>query len=55
MTTQEAREVFNQALNNEVDPDKRANIELCREFFTNPKFRQWMSDTVYSLVSAEGA
>lgn len=47
MTTQEAREIFNQAAAAALtkgDADAVANIELCREYFTNPKFRNWLED-----------
>ena len=46
MTTAEAREIFDTAAANETDADKRANIELCREYFTNPDFRRAMENMV---------
>jgi hypothetical protein len=49
MTNQQAREVFNQAIANTKDADAIAKIELCREYFTNPKFRKALADHVYSI------
>ena len=43
MTDAEARKIFDQAALAEPDPDRRANIELCREYFTNPTFRKWLA------------
>lgn len=40
MTTQEARKIFNQAIAQHTDKDAIAHLELCREYFTNPKFRK---------------
>jgi hypothetical protein len=38
------RRVFNQAIEQTSDPDKVANLELCREYFTNPEFRKALED-----------
>ncbi len=38
--TEMARKVFDQAIEQTNDPDKVANLELCREYFTNPEFRK---------------
>ena len=51
MTDQEFRDIVNGVIANESDPDEVAKLELVREYFSNPDFRQWMSDTVYRLVS----
>lgn len=46
MTNQQAREIFDQAIANETDPDRIANVELMREYFTNPEFRVAMQNEV---------
>lgn len=54
LTNAEARRIFDQIALAEPDPEKRANIELCREYFTNPKFRRWLEDeTARSLGITE--
>lgn len=50
MNTTEARAVFDKAAAAETDPDKRARIELCREYFTNPRFRRYVQDTVWAQL-----
>lgn len=49
MTNKEARQIFDDAAANEPDPEKRANIELCREYFTNPEFRRGLADMVAKI------
>jgi hypothetical protein len=39
VTSNEARRVFNAALAGITDPDRRAKIEVAREYFCNPAFR----------------
>lgn len=51
MTNEQAKEVFNAAISNETHADKIANIEICREYFTNPDFRKALEDHVWSLVT----
>ena len=51
MTRNEARAIFNQAIENETDADRIAKIELLREYFTNPEFRQKLADYVYEQVN----
>lgn len=46
MTDAEARRVFDKVAAETNDPDARANIELCREYFTNPDFRRAMEGMV---------
>ncbi len=51
MTTQQAREVFNravQAAQASGDHDAVANIEICREYFTNPEFRKALADHLWN-------
>lgn len=44
------RQVFNQAIESETDPDRIDKIELIREFYTNPGFCEWLTDYVYTLI-----
>jgi hypothetical protein len=48
-TTQEVRAVFDAVISQQSDPNKVANLELCREYFLNPDFRKWMEDAVASV------
>jgi hypothetical protein len=50
MTTQQAREIFNQAAASATDTDAIARIELAREYFTNPAFRKALEDFVWETV-----
>lgn len=57
MTSQQAKEIFNQAHKAALevgDDGAAANIELCREFFTNSEFRKAMSDYVWEINSSRG-
>ena len=47
MTNQAAREVFNQVIASQIDADKIARLELCREYFTNPAFRKALADHLW--------
>lgn len=47
MTNEAAREIFNQVIANQTDADKIANLEICREYFTNPNFRKALEDHVW--------
>lgn len=40
----EIREIFSQVIAAQTDPGKVADLELCREYFTNETFRKWMED-----------
>lgn len=35
----ELKSIFNQVIAGETDSSTVANLEVCREFFTNPEFR----------------
>ncbi len=53
MTTQQAKEIFNQAATEALakgDADAVANIELCREYFTNPAFRRALEDHLWEMA-----
>ena len=47
MTNQAAREVFNHVIANQTDSDKIANLELCREYFTNQTFRKALENHLW--------
>ncbi len=47
MTNQAAREIFNQVIAKQTDADKIANLELCREYFTNPAFRKALENHLW--------
>lgn len=49
MTNEAAREIFNQAIANTTEADQIARIELCREYFTNPKFRKFVEDATWEI------
>jgi hypothetical protein len=48
MTDQEARAIFDNARAAEQDPDRRAEIELLREYFCNPQFRRDLADHLWA-------
>ena len=52
MTNQKATEIFNNVLIGETNPERIANIELMREYFTNPEFRAAMENEVARLNGA---
>lgn len=47
MTNQEAREVFNQVIATQTNADKIADLEICREYFTNPTFRKALENHLW--------
>lgn len=52
MTSQQAKEVFNQAAEAHRaagNHDKAANAEIMREYFTNPTFRAAMANFVWDV------
>ena len=51
MTTNQAREIFNQAAANATDADAIARIELAREYFTNPTFRKALADHLWEKAA----
>ena len=51
MTSQQAREAFNQMIETFAArgmADKVAELEICREYFTNPKFRKGLEDYLWN-------
>lgn len=47
------REAFNQAIARAANPDTVARLELAREYFTNPAFRDWLTEAVWEQVKPE--
>ena len=54
MTTEQARQIFNTAINATQDADQIAKIELAREFFTNPDFRKALEDYTWQINQKQG-
>lgn len=52
MTNEQAKQIFNDAIANTTDGDAIANIEIVREFMTNPKFRKDLLDTTFAMAQA---
>ncbi len=50
MTNEQARRIFDAAIARATDADKRARLELAREFFTNPAFAKALSDYTYEVT-----
>jgi len=46
----EARAIFDAAYAAETDPDKRANIELLREYACNPEFKKGLEDYSFAMT-----
>ena len=53
MTTAQAKKEFEKMIAKMkvagVDPDKIAEIEVVKEYFTNPEFRAKLSEFVYNI------
>ena len=52
MNANEAREIFDAMVAKTTDPDRRAELELCREYFCNREFRAAFSDLVFTTNGA---
>ena len=50
MDTQQARQIFDQAIANTPDSDQADRIRLVKEFFTNEAFRNAVSDMVFEAT-----
>lgn len=48
----EVRRMFTQAMEQSADPDRRAELELLREYFANPDFRARLNDYVWEVNQA---
>lgn len=48
MNDDDARKVFDAMIAQTADPDRRAELELCREYFCNPAFRAAFADHVFT-------
>jgi hypothetical protein len=53
MTTEQAKEIFNNAIKNSKNADQIANIEICREYFTNPEFKKFLEDITFTVNHKE--
>ena len=49
MTNQQAEEIFNQAIKNATTAEQIAKVELLKEYFTNPEFRDAMSEYLFNI------
>ena len=49
MTTQEARAIFEEAEKEAKTPEKLANVQLLKEYFTNPTFRKGLEAHIFEL------
>ena len=49
MTTEQAKAIFNKAIESAKDADQIARIEICREYFTNPEFKKGLENYVWNL------
>ena len=47
MNKTEARAVFNKVIAGESNPDQVAKLELLREYFCNPEFKQALEDETW--------
>lgn len=46
------RSMFDDAIARTDDPDRKATLELCREYFCNPDFRAAFEQHVFDLNNA---
>ena len=44
----ELREIFNKVISEQSDPDAIAELEVCREFFTNPEFKSKLEEYIWT-------
>ena len=49
----EAREVFDKIVSETKDPDRKATLELLREYYTNHEFKKRFEDFVYQMNQKE--
>lgn len=49
MTNEEARKIFDSAIiKASYEGRDISGLEIAREYFTNPEFRQWLSNVVWA-------
>ena len=53
MTSQEARAHFDAAIARTDNKDQIANIEIAREYFTNPTFRANLEQFIWDINNAK--
>lgn len=46
---EDIRAIFNSMIEAEQNADKKANLELCREYYTNPEFKAALEQHVWEL------
>ncbi len=42
-------EIFNKMIELESDSDKKAKLEICREYFTNPEFKAALEQMTWEI------
>lgn len=52
MTDDEAKAIFDAAIDESDSADQRALLKLCREYLFNPDFKVWLMDTCFALTRA---
>lgn len=52
MTNAEAKNAINAAIANCADADRKAKLEVAREYFFNPEFRKALSDATWAATQA---
>lgn len=45
----EIRDCFNKIISIESDPNKIATLELLREYYTNPEFKNFLEETTFQM------
>jgi hypothetical protein len=48
MNANEAKQIFQNAIDTSTDADRTAKLELLREFFTNEEFRKAMAEHLFN-------
>lgn len=46
---EEIRAVFEKVISTVQDPDRKDELELCREYYTNPEFKKYLEDMVWKM------
>lgn len=49
MTNEALKSIFNKAIQSAANADQVARLEVCREYFTNPKFKKALEDYTWNL------
>jgi hypothetical protein len=51
LSTQDVRAIFDEIISGVTDPDRRAKLALLREYCTDPRFREQLSDFLWNMSS----